>query len=102
MHEIPPFYYALFTVTGTDFVTCSSNGLGGALSEVVCEAAGGRTVTLGSLSSPAGVALTVYEHGEIDPSHTWEITNLDGPNTTIRVVRKDGSGTIVLAIGVSP
>ena len=93
---------ALFTVTGNDFVTCSSNGLGGALSEVVCEAAGGRTVTLGSLSSPAGVALTVYEHGEIDPSHTWEITNLDGPNTTIRVVRKDGSGTIVLAIGVSP
>ena len=62
--------------------------------EVTTGETGGRDLAISALTN--GVTVAVKHHGETDPFETWEITNVDGSPSVVRLVKRSGGGTAPL------
>ena len=80
----------LFEVDSRPDAYVREQNIGGTLYITAYET-GGRDLVISALTN--GVVVEVKHHGETDPFETWEITNVDGSPSVVRLVKRGGGGT---------
>ena len=73
---------------------------GGGVSNAVCNAAGGRQVTVVPTEAGNGVVVSVFENAGQAADHRWEITNEDETDTKVRIRKRSGDGELLLEDGL--